>query len=501
LTALNGEAAALARRDGRLGAALSALFLLAALAAAADPAADLLGAARAALAAGDAAASLEALRALRNRHFDSSLLPESWELSVQAALAQGNDYLARSYLHRLSSEFPRAPQVFRAAAAIGDREYARRAWDTALEFYARAAEAAGSEGPTGESAEGTARDRVHLRAAEISLYHARDARAARRFFRSIRQANVEPGDRSLYRALRVRLVWDWIPASELGLSDSNVAALRADGDDLWVGTWNGGVARFSVSAGQSTAFPSPAFTRSIEVTDRRIWVGTADGLAWYGKGSGTWGFSDAWKALVVSRAAGDLYAGTLGDGLFRLRGEEWEQVADGDLPGRFVSCLAEGPGGATLLVGTVNLGLIVVDRATGTMRGLEQLAPGFSARNITSVLADRQGRVWIGTYGEGLFLWTPSDNSLARFSRSTGEIGDDWVLAICETPRALYFGTFGAGVSVYQTARGAWGRFGIADGLASLDVTSIAFRPPYVFFGTLGAGVSVYEEAADVPEL
>ncbi len=453
------------------------------------------------LARGQPAASLEMLRALRGRHPASAFVPDSWELSVQAALALGDDYLARSYLHRLESGFPDAPQVFRAAAAIADAQYARRAWDTALEYYARAAEAAVREGASGESAAGTARDRVFLRAAEIALYHARDARAARRYFRLVRQSGIEPADRALLRALRVRLVWDWIPASELGLADSNVAALRADGDDVWVGTWNGGVARYSLSSRQSTAFPSPAFTRSIEVSDRRVWVGTADGLAWYGKASGTWGFSDAWKALVVSRAGSELYAGTLGDGLFRLRGEQWEQVADGELPGRFVSCIAEGPGGATLLVGTVNLGLIVVDRATGAMRGLEELVPGFSARNITSVLADSQGRVWIGTYGEGLFLWTPSDSTLVRFSRATGEIGDDWVLAICETPRALYFGTFGAGVSVYESSRGAWRRFGISDGLSSLDVTSIASRPPYVFFGTLGAGVCVYEEAADGPEL
>lgn len=420
---------------------------------------------------------------------------------MQAALATGDDYLARSYLHRLETDFPSAPQVFRTAAAVGDREYSRRAWATALEFYARAADAARREGPSGESALGTLRDRVFLRAAEISLYHGKDPRAARRYFREVRRAYVQPEDLQLLRALRIRLVWDWIPASQLGLADSNVAALRVDGDDLWVGTWNGGAARFSVSSGESTPFPSPAFTRSIEVTDRRVWVGTADGLAWYGKASGTWGFSDAWKALAVHQAGGELYAGTLGDGLFRLRGEEWERLLDGDLPGRFVSCIAEGPGGATLLIGTVTLGLIVMDRATGDMKGLEQLAPGFSARNITSVLADRQGRVWIGTYGEGLFLWNPADGSLSRFSRATGEMGDDWVLAICETPRALYFGTFGAGVSVYETGRGAWKRFGIADGLASLDVTSIASRAPYVFFGTLGAGVSVYEEAADGPEL
>jgi hypothetical protein len=143
------------------------------------------------------------------------------------------------------------------------------------------------------------------------------------------------------------------------------------------------------------------------------------------------------------------------------------------------------------------------------MRSLEQIQPGFWARNITSVVSDARGRVWIGTYGEGLYMWEPGPGpegrpgrgALRRYSRETGEIGDDWVLAICETPRALYFGTFGAGVSVLDTAGGGWRRLGIADGLSSLDITSIASRPPFVFFGTLGAGVSIYEEAADGAEL
>ncbi len=74
---------------------------------------------------------------------------------------------------------------------------------------------------------------------------------------------------------------------------------------------------------------------------------------------------------------------------------------------------------------------------------------------------------------------------------------DDWILSSCETDRALYFGSFGGGVSVRSKADGSWRRIGIHDGLSSLDVPAIAWRPPSLFFGTLGGGVSVYDEAAD----
>jgi len=465
-----------------------------------SPAAELFAQARQSFTAGASDAALAALRALRSRYPDSPLALESLALGVEVSLSVGDDYLARSFLHRLRTEASGSAAAFRAALLIAEREYARRSYGAALEFYAQAVESAqGAVGAQG-AVDRRGYDRALLRAAEITLYHEKDTRGARGYFRLIQPRNLGSADRPLYSTMRVRLVWDSISAAELGLADSNVSTLRADGDDLWVGTWNGGVARWSVSSGQSAAFPSPAFARSIEVTDRRVWIAAADGLAWYGKATARWGFSDAWKGLAVAEAAGELYAGTLGDGLLRLAGEEWERVSDGELPGRFVTCIAGGPDGASVLVGTMTLGLIVIDGASGAMRGLDQIVPAFTARNVTSVLTDAEGRVWIGTYGAGLFLWTPGEGSVRRFSRETGEIGDDWVLAMCETPRALYFGTFGAGVSAFEKSRGAWRRFDIADGLASRDVTAIAARAPYVFFGTLGAGVSVYDEAADGAE-
>ena len=117
--------------------------------------------------------------------------------------------------------------------------------------------------------------------------------------------------------------------------------------------------------------------------------------------------------------------------------------------------------------------------------------------------------MWIATYGDGLYLWLPDAGTIRHFSKSTGELGDDWVLAVCETDNAVYFGSFGGGVSVFRKAASLkaapagessrWRRIGIPDGLGSLDVSAIACRAPYVFFGTLGAGVSVYDEEADGP--
>jgi ligand-binding sensor domain-containing protein len=192
-----------------------------------------------------------------------------------------------------------------------------------------------------------------------------------------------------------------------------------------------------------------------------------------------------------------LYAGTLGDGLFQRKDGGWEQVSDGDLPGKFITCIGVDQTGGRLFVGTMNQGLVIYDMQTGAMKTLSESFPAFTSENIATILPDSSGRVWIGTYGDGLSVWTPGTGTLRHFSKATGEIADDWVLASCETDRALYFGSFGGGASAYVKETGQWKRLGIRDGLASLDIAAIAWRPPFVFFGTIGAGVSVYDEEAD----
>jgi hypothetical protein len=172
-------------------------------------------------------------------------------------------------------------------------------------------------------------------------------------------------------------------------------------------------------------------------------------------------------------------------------------VNDGSLPGKFVTCIAEDAIRDRLLIGTMNIGLIILDRKTGQMSALSESVPDFTSPNITMILPARDGKIWIGTYGEGLAVWTPGTNRVRRYSKAGGEIADDWILSSCETDRALYFGSFGGGVSVLSKSDGSWRRIGIHDGLPSLDVSAIAWRPPSVFFGTLGGGVSVYDEAAD----
>ena len=456
-----------------------------------------LDAARKAFARGDTRAALEALRTVRSSAPDRPVLVESLALGVHYSLAAGDVYKASYFLQLLQEADPGSAAAFEAGLSVAGWYYDRRSWRTALEYFGRAIDGAGAMD------RGKGLDLALLRRAELCLYFAEDAGTARLSFRRIDPDNLPASETALYKALSVRLFWSVLTSSGLGLADANVSSLMVDGDDLWVGTWNGGVSRYSVSSSRADPFPLPSFSRSIETAGQRVWIGTAEGLAWYCKSSGRWGAESDFrsptprKVQVVREAAGSLYVGTLGDGLFRRGAGGWEKLSSGDLPGKLITCIAADPGDRRLLIGTMNRGLVLYDLRTGKMSTLAKEVPAFTSANIGTILPDSQGRVWVGTYGEGLFAWQTDSGTIRHYTKATGEISDDWVLAGCETDRALYFGSFGGGSDVYLKAPGSWRHMGIRDGLASLDVTAIAWHRPFVFFGTLGAGVSVYDEEAD----
>jgi len=188
-----------------------------------------------------------------------------------------------------------------------------------------------------------------------------------------------------------------------GLSNRFVRALYSDVDGaLWAGTYGGGVCRekdgvfscFGVSQGLSNNF-----VRSIAQTrDGAIWVGTLNGLnrieggviTRFGKADG---LLDAFVRCVFVDRKGDLWIGLeSGDVLV------WE----GGDPSR-----------------------------CRTHRGVARMG-------IVTIHEDLRGRLWVGTYGDGLFVYETS-----RFRRVTATDGSlpPYVYCIWEEGATLLLGT------------------------------------------------------------
>lgn len=115
----------------------------------------------------------------------------------------------------------------------------------------------------------------------------------------------------------------------------------------------------------------------------------------------------------------------------------------------------------------------------GIIRGNAlELAPvtaRFDGDCVWSLFIDRQDRMWVGTWGGGVYRTDLRDPSTRaeQFARESF-IGSDVVLAIAEAPDgAMWFGTYDAGVARYH--RGRSRRWSMSEGLPGNDVRAIAF--------------------------
>ena len=383
-----------------------------------------------------------------------------------------------------------------AHRARADRAYEVKDFELAYREYLETANAAGpgSEVPPA----------VWLRLARIAFYENRDAESAAFYSGAAAAAGLEPADRELLQRLQTRLTWRQLTPAAIGLGDGNVSALRVDGDDLWVGTWNGGVARLSLASGEARVFRQgresllPSTVRCVEITPTRVWVGTYQGLFVYSKTADQWqevrafGGPEPQKVEALRLADGRLYVGTLGGGLWRQEGEGWSRLSAGALPGDYVTCL-EADGGE-LAIGTLTQGVVLLDLASSSFRSLDRLTRGLEARNITVLLAEPGEALWIGTYGLGVYRWEGRAKRLAHFSRAGGQLADDWVLCAARARVGTYFGTLGGGLSRFNPETGDWAVLGFRQGVSSPDVPALAYGAPYLYLGSLGAGVTVLRE-------
>lgn len=418
-------------------------------------------------------------------------------LLIMARVAQARAERERAvlYLEKLLST-EQQPLLYPAHLARADLAFQAKDFEGAYRHYLAAVNAAGSDAAVPSA--------VWLRLTHIAHYENHDPERAGYFFRLVSPADLSQADRELWDRLGRRLAWRALSAEAIGLGDGNVSALRVDGDDLWVGTWNGGVARYSLSDGRTQVFRAgresivPGTVRCIEVTPARVWVGTYQGLFVYSKATSSWqevaafSGSEPWKVEAIAAADGRLFVGTLGEGLWRQEGDGWQRIEAGVLPGDFITCLQ--PAGGQLLLGTLSRGVLLFDLARQSLASFDALAPGLEARNITMLLADPPDSFWIGTYGQGVYRWDGATRRLSHFTRAGGSLGDDWVLCGARTRSGLYFGTLGGGLSRYDGR--SWQTLGREQGVAARDISALAYSSPYLYLGTLGAGITILSEGS-----
>ena len=208
-----------------------------------------------------------------------------------------------------------------------------------------------------------------------------------------------------------------------------------------------------------------------EGRDGRLWIGTSGrGLFCFednrfqpvALGENRWSYDV--RAICEDRE-GNLWLGTYGGGLAQLRPQSMHVLRVGEgLPAGSPTALAVDPSGR-IYVGIQRAGLFVGESGRFERIGGDG---GLAAENfVTSVAAARDGTVWAGTVGDGLY---GLHNDREVHLTTADGLADNAVSAVCvDEHGAVWAGTSSG--TVHRFAESRLTRFGRGQGLPGTPVT------------------------------
>ena len=292
------------------------------------------------------------------------------------------------------------------------------------------------------------------------------------------------------RLLRQKLFLGSLSLSDAG-ADGYVSTLALDRDDLWIGTWNGAVVRWSLTTDTADLLLTPvklvAPVKLLEATGWFVYAFQDQTLQRYSKVTGAWRtfyYPAGWTGLRVQGVVADgqesLWVAYLGQGLWHWDRGEWTLV-DGGGGGPFLNALAaDGTGG--FWIGTKDRGLW--SWKAGAWTKVDALGP--APVNISVLEPSPSGDAWaVGTWGEGTWLLEGG-----RLRPVSG--GREFVVGAAWTDDGPLWGTLDEGlVSGTGSARRTLGPL---DGIPPGGVSAVVSWQGRWIWGTAGQGLGWWSE-------
>ena len=292
------------------------------------------------------------------------------------------------------------------------------------------------------------------------------------------------------RLLRQYLFLGTKELSQVG-SDGYVSTLALDRDDLWIGTWNGAVVRWSLANDALDLLlppgPTVAPVKLLKVTGWFVYAFRDQSLLRYSKVTGTWrtySYPPGWTGLRVQSVVADgqesLWVAYLGQGLWHWDRGEWSLVDDAG-GGPFLDALApDGQGG--FWIGTKDRGLWSWKAGVWAVVPADGQAPD----DISVIEANPDGTRWaVGTWGEG--TWILEGGRLKPDSE-----GKEFVVGAAWTEGSPLWGTLDEGL---VTGRGVQRSvLGPRDGLPAGGISAMVTWEGRWIWGTTGQGLGWWSE-------
>jgi ligand-binding sensor domain-containing protein len=297
-----------------------------------------------------------------------------------------------------------------------------------------------------------------------------------------------------------------------GLFSEMVYAVTVRGNEVWLGTYAGGVTLWDRAAKKATVYTTkgepqeaddgnsikwknhPAYNHVwVMLPDRdRLWFGTyfygfgGGGISYYNpKRKNPWRLFDIYRdraKKVVSLAAEPerLWVGSeKGLSVLDKKTEKWTAfyAAKDGLAGNFVNALLLD--GKRLWIGT-NAGITVRDLEQNTFRtyGPKEGVDGLEIKSLLMV----RDRIWAGTVGGELLTYDPATDRWRKLE-APDPLKGGGIHSLAAAGRFVLV-CRDNGVSVHDPATGRWGKITRADGLPSDTVFAAAADKDGIWFGT-----------------
>ncbi len=317
--------------------------------------------------------------------------------------------------------------------------------------------------------------------------------------------------------------------SDTPLPSKNIRALLADGEQLWMGTWGGGLVRIDLPTGNFTVFsstsavpeqrPGSDFIRVIfRDAQGRLWIGGNAGLDVLNAAETTFthyilpGTELQTVYAIAEDAQGNLWLGT-DAGIFQLAADSSSIRNVMQTGGSPVTALWMDLKRNQLWAGTIS-GLYRLDPANGNASHFshEPANPNSLGTDaIASLFSDQPDRLWVGTENgvDLLDLTAPvAFIHITHDDNDLSSLASGLVLSIFQDNLGgIWFSSWTSGLSYYHPARF---KFPVATALPSFPVSFAHGENETLWVGTFEQGllqldknyqiINTYQHQEDDPE-
>ncbi|HNZ26588.1 MAG TPA: hypothetical protein PLG34_06385 [Spirochaetota bacterium] len=332
------------------------------------------------------------------------------------------------------------------------------------------------------------KSRIYLILSDILVRQKNEKNKALFYYSQIDKSKLTKEDLDLYVYLEDIVLWDKIDISQVGYKDPNVSAILVDKDNIFIGTWNGGLIQYNYILEKYSHYAGDSLSSSniryLYNDGRYIYIGTDDGLNYYDKRDGRFRFFEETKGASISSIASDednLYIGTLGQGLVVYNKKDKKFYGNSKELLNNVAYLYVFDD--TLAISTYSGALYYYN--DGNISRVDSFKINSPITSINKI----GDNIWYSSFGGGIAVYSLKEKKYVYFSTKNGRIKDDYILCSGYYSGKIYFGTLGAGVYIYDIELKKWDLFEISNYYYGVNIKNIVFGDKVMFIGTLGEGV------------